>query len=162
MAVQRESAVAVSRDYSPARAALYGAIAGLIGGIVFGMMMMMMMPGMMEMIGSIITRQPNFALGWVYHLFNSAFIGALFGLIFGRLATSYGAGLLWGVIYGFIWWILGPLILMPLLLGMNEMIFAINNDTLMSLVGHLMFGVITGLAFVFIRDRAASPSERAA
>ncbi len=38
-------------------------------------------------------------------------------------------------------------------LGMTQMVFAINNDTLMSLMGHLIFGVITGVSFVFLKER---------
>lgn len=52
-----------------------------------------------------------------------------------------------------IWWVLGPLILMPLMLGMPNMMFNINSDALMSLMGHVIFGVITGLGYVFLRDR---------
>ncbi len=137
-----------------------GAVAGVIAGLAFGVMMQVMtaptpdggaMP-MMAMVAMVV-RSDSLAAGWVYHLFNSAVIGAIFGLALGRLATNYGMGAVLGAVYGFIWWILGPLILMPLFLGMNEMMFAINNDTLMSLVGHLMFGVITGVTYVFIRDK---------
>jgi hypothetical protein len=160
MATERgfTEAVRPAREYSVGRSVLYGALAGVVAGIIFGMMMILMMPGMLEMIGSIITRQPNFGLGWIYHLFNSAFIGAVFGLVvaLAKLSLNYGTGALWGAAYGFIWWILGPLILMPLMLGMTQMVFAINNDTLMSLVGHLVYGVITGVGFVFLRDRLAS------
>ncbi|HET9494616.1 MAG TPA: hypothetical protein VFR15_10325 [Chloroflexia bacterium] len=146
-----------TREYSAGRSALYGALAGIVAGIIFGMMMVMVMPGTMEMIGSIITRQPDLVLGWIYHLFNSALIGAIFGLVvaLAKVSLSYGTGALWGAVYGFIWWILGPLILMPLLLGMTHMVFAINNDTLMSLVGHLVYGVLTGVGYVFLRDRFA-------
>lgn len=139
------------------RSILYGAVSGIVGGIVFGMMMMMAMPMMMPMIGKIIGME-NLMGGWLYHLFNSAVIGAIFGLgVYAlRASLSYGTGALWGAVYGMIWWVLGPLVLMPLMLGMSNMMFNINGDSLLSLMGHAIFGVITGLAFVFLRDRATA------
>ncbi len=40
-----------------------------------------------------------------------------------------------------IWWVLGALPLMPLRLGMPE--FEINTTTMQSLMGHLLFGLVT-------------------
>jgi F0F1-type ATP synthase assembly protein I len=100
-------------------------IAGLLAGVVFGIMMQMMsaptpdggrMP-MMAMIGQIVG-SPTPAAGWLYHLFNSAVIGAIFGWLFGHRVHGYGSALGFGAAYGFVWWIVGGLILMPLLLGM--------------------------------------------
>jgi hypothetical protein len=61
-------------------------VAGLIGGVVFGMMMHMMMAptpdgGQMPVIAMVgqIVGSPTVGVGWVYHLFNSALIGAIFG-----------------------------------------------------------------------------------
>ena len=157
MAVDRNN-TRTTREYaqptSIGRSLLYGAAAGIASGIVFGLMMMMVMPGMMPMIGRIVGME-NLAGGWLYHLFNSAVIGGIFGLAVSvlRASLSYGTGALWGAVYGMIWWVLGPLVLMPLLLGMPEMMFNINTDSLMSLMGHVIFGVITGLGYVFLRDR---------
>src|SRR5687768_6352435 len=100
-------------------------IAGLIAGVVFGVgMQMMTVPtpdggrmSMMTMVANIV-KSDSLGVGWVYHLFNSAVIGALFGLLLGQQTLTYGTGLVWGAIYGFAWWVLGGLILMPLLLGM--------------------------------------------
>ncbi|MCA1850741.1 MAG: hypothetical protein LC672_06760, partial [Acidobacteria bacterium] len=100
-------------------------MAGLIAGVVFGMMMQMMsaptpqggqMP-MMQMVAMVV-RSDSMVVGWLYHLFNSAVIGALFGLALGGRAQSYGAGLGWGALYGLFWWVLGGQILMPVFLGM--------------------------------------------
>src|SRR2546428_13481690 len=97
-----------------------GVIAGLIAGIVFGMMMQMMsaptpqgghMP-MMQMVAMVV-RSDSIAVGWLYHLFNRAVIGAIFGLVLGGRTSSNGAGLGWGALYVFCWWILGAWVLMP-------------------------------------------------
>ena len=75
-------------------------------------------------------------VGFVYHMFNGVIIGALFGLIFGTLSHTYGQGALFGLVYGVIWWVLGPMILMPLLLGMGLQFAAAFTPTmLISLLG---------------------------
>src|SRR5215211_4302061 len=93
-----------------------GIIGGVVGGIVFGALMAMM--GMLPMVASIVGSK-SAVVGFVYHMFNSVVIGALFGLILGILSRTYGPGALFGLLYGVVWWVLGPMILMPLLLGMG-------------------------------------------
>jgi hypothetical protein len=139
-------------------------IGGLIGGVVFGMGMQMMIAptpeGMqMSMMGMVakIVKSDSLVVGWIYHLFNSAVIGAIFGWLLGGRITGYGSGLGWGAIFGVFWWILGAQILMPILLGMPA--FASLTMPLMlmvgmgSLIGHLMFGLILGAVFVWLTER---------
>lgn len=139
-----------------------GAVAGIGGGVAFGLMMQMMtaptpdggeMP-MMAMVAMVV-RSDSLLIGWVYHLFNSAVIGALFGFLLGSRVHSVAAGLAWGAVWGVIWWVLGGLILMPMLLGMEP--FAalrmppMRPVAMGSLVGHLLYGVILGWLFVQLR-----------
>lgn len=132
-----------------------GIVAGLIGGIIFGIMMQMMtaptpeggqMP-MMAMVAKVV-RSDSVAVGWLYHLFNSAVIGGIFGWLLGTRSHSFGAGLGWGAVYGFAWWITGGLILMPLLLGMPPFaplqMAPMRPVAMGSLVGHLIYGVVLG------------------
>ena len=58
-----------------------------------------------------------------------------------------------GLVYGAVWWVLGGLLIMPLWLGMPA--FQIGEPQLWSLVGHLLYGMVTGLAF-----RALAPAGR--
>lgn len=140
-------------------------VAGLIGGVVFGMMMQMMtaptpdggqMP-IMAMIGQIVG-SPTVGVGWVYHLFNSAVIGAIFGWLLGDRVHGFASALRWGAGYGFVWWILGGLILMPILLGMPAfaplMMPPMRMVAMGSLVGHLIFGLILGGTFAWLRTGA--------
>ena len=126
-----------------------GIVSGLLAGVVFGIMMQMInaptpeggqMP-MMAMVAMVV-RSGSIAIGWLYHLFNSAIIGALFGWLFGSRSHNYGPGLAWGATYGFAWWILGALILMPLLLGMAPfaplLMVPMQPVAMGSLMGHLM------------------------
>ena len=55
--------------------------------------------------------------------------------------------------YGVLWWVLGALILMPALLGMFQMIFVIEQMQWMSLLGHIIFGEVLALSFVWLYGR---------
>jgi uncharacterized membrane protein YagU involved in acid resistance len=128
-----------------------GVVGGVAGGLVFGAMMAMM--GMLPMVASVVGSQSP-VVGFLYHMFNSVIIGAVFGLVFGVLSRNYGQGALFGLIYGVIWWVLGPMILMPLMLGMGlQFGAAFTPPMLMSLVGHLAYGLITGLVYVAYSKR---------
>lgn len=129
-------------------AGIYG---GLIAGLVFGAMMGMM--GMLEMVARVV-RSDSALVGFFYHLLNSAVIGALFAPLLGRVSTDKLKGLGFGLFYGVIWWFLGPLILMPLLLGMGTMLSPQGMQmALPSLAGHLIFGGILGVLYpVFARE----------
>lgn len=117
-----------------------GAAGGLAGGVVFGAMMQMM--GMVAMIGGLVG-QPDPAVGWLVHLVIAALLGLGYALTFGLSDHSWSRGALFGLLYGAIWWVLGPLLLMPLLMGMPP--FQIDQQAVMSLVGHGMYGLVLGL-----------------
>jgi hypothetical protein len=148
------------------------AVAGVIAGLVFGLMMQMMMAPtpageqmpMMAMVAKVV-RSDSLAVGWLYHLFNSAVIGALFGWIAGDRIHGYPAGFLWGAGYGLLWWVLGGLILMPLLLGMQA--FAplamdqMRPVAMGSLVGHIIYGLVLGGGFIFLSHHRASTLRHA-
>lgn len=147
-----------------------GILAGLLAGVIFGMMMTMMtaptpdggrMP-MMAMVAQVVGSD-SLAIGWVYHLFNSAVIGAIFGWLLGRGEVGYGGGLAKGIGYGIFWWILGGLILMPVLLGMGAFaplqMAPMRPVAMMSLIGHVIYGGILGLVYAGLRGR--KPSQRA-
>ena len=135
---------------STGRLIVQGAVAGLAGGVVFGVMMGMM--GMLPMVGSLVG-MPNAIVGTIVHLAISAFIGAVYALVIARFPNTPSVALVGGVVNGFAWWILGALLLMPLLLGMSDMVFAIGQPQWMSLLGHLIYGVITALVLMGLRRR---------
>ena len=76
------------------------------------------MMGVLPMIGKMIG-QPTVLAGWAVHLFISAAIGGSFGLLLGGYAHNLARSLKAGFAYGALWWLLGPLTLMPLFLGMG-------------------------------------------
>jgi hypothetical protein len=58
------------------------------------------------------------------------------------------------LVYGIIWWVLGPLVIMPMMMGMGvQFAAAFTGPMLMSLMGHLIYGALTGLGFVWYRQR---------
>jgi uncharacterized membrane protein YagU involved in acid resistance len=150
---------------------LAGAIAGVAAGVPFGALMQVMtaptpdgggMP-MMAMVAMVV-RSQSLSIGWLYHLFNSAVIGALFAMMLGARAQGYARGLGWGAAWGAVWWVLGGLVLMPVFLGMPP--FAALRIPPMrpvaagSIVGHLIYGLILGGLYVRMRGSRA-PSDAA-
>jgi uncharacterized membrane protein YagU involved in acid resistance len=127
-----------------------GILAGLVGGLAFGIMMAVM--GMLPMVAMLVGSD-NAVVGFLVHMLISAFIGAVYGLVAIRLPEGWGITVAAGAVYGVIWWVLGALVMMPLMLGMAEMVFAVGEMQWWSLVGHLIYGVITAVAFVQLKQR---------
>jgi uncharacterized membrane protein YagU involved in acid resistance len=127
-----------------------GLIAGLGGGVVFGMLMAMM--GMLPMVAMLVKSQSPI-VGLIVHLGISAFIGAVYGLFAGQLPRRWGVATIAGLIYGVIWWVLGALIAMPLGLGMTQMVLVILQTQWYSLMGHLIYGIVTALLFIPLSKR---------
>jgi uncharacterized membrane protein YagU involved in acid resistance len=125
-----------------------GVVAGLAGGIVFGILMTMM--GMMPMIAMMIGSS-SAAVGWLVHLAISAFYGLLFAEIVPPTVGT-GATLGWGAVYGIVLWVIGPLLIMPAILGMP--LFMFNATTMMSLMGHLSYGLIVAGVLLPLRRRS--------
>lgn len=131
-----------------------GAIAGLAGGAVFGVMMSMM--GMIGMIGGLLGEgmMGNIPVSWIVHLIISAIIGAGFGFVASYVGPSLGTLIGAGLGYGLLWWILGPLIIMPSMMGMGLQLSGEGiANALPSLWGHLIYGGITGFTYHWLTNR---------
>ena len=128
-----------------------GVYGGVAGGVAFGGMMGMM--GMLTMIGSMVGSSSAW-VGFVVHMMISGAIGGTFGAVvdLSGLRANVGAGLAYGVM----WWVLGPLTLMPAFMGMG---FGVNwnvaamSEAMPSLVGHLVFGAILGVTVRWLDGR---------
>ena len=144
------AAVNGERDRSLVPSLIAGGIAGLGGGVVFGIMMAMM--GMLPMVAMLIKSQSAF-IGFLVHMVISTGIGGFYGLVAHRLPKAIGAAIVAGAVNGVVWWVLGALTLMPLLLGMGEMVLKIGQAQWLSLVGHLIYGIVTGLLFIPVSKR---------
>lgn len=133
-----------------------GIVGGIAGGVLFGLMMQAM--DMLPMV-AMLAQSKSVGLGWVVHLVISVVFGVVFALVLGPTVTSYGRGLVAGAAYGVVAWVIGALVVMPLWLGMSQMVFAIGGDQVMSLVGHLVFGIALGLVYRRQTSGEANPSS---
>jgi uncharacterized membrane protein YagU involved in acid resistance len=144
------STMDIQKTGSPAKLTTSGAIAGLVGGLVFGVMMGMM--NMLPMVGTLVA-QENAVIGFVVHMAISAVIGAIYGFVIGRFPNNAKTALVGGIVNGVVWWVLGALILMPLFLGVTQMIFVIGQMQWMSLLGHVIYGLVTAFVFIPLANR---------
>jgi hypothetical protein len=148
-----------------------GIVAGLLAGVVFGVMMHLISTPMamggrtpMIMMMARVVRSDSFVAGWIYLLVSSVLMGGIFGIVLGHRATRIGGGLAWGALYGVLLWVLGALVLMPLLLGME--VFApmtmasMRPGTWQSLGAHVLSGMILGGAFAGLYGRHSVVAPR--
>lgn len=128
-----------------------GIIAGLIGGVAIGFIMirMHMMAGVGSMFG-----MPNPLAGYIVHLILCGILGLIFALIFNSISNKFFQCTIWGVIYGICWWILGSLIIAPLMMGMTV---SMGSDrmghAIPMLVGDLVFGLVLGVCYYWMKSR---------
>lgn len=148
MTVPMQQATGANAPQAMTKTVTNGVIAGLGGGAVFGIMMGMM--DMLPMVGMLVG-QANAVIGFGVHMAISAVIGAIYGVVMSRVAGA--PAWLAGLINGVVWWVLGALILMPLMLGMSEMVFSVGGPQMMSLAGHVLFGLVTAYLFAFLARR---------
>ncbi len=131
---------------------LRGAFAGLLGGSVFGIWMAE--KGALVAIASM-AGGSSLVLGLVMHLVMSMGIGASFAVLFFRLAVGLIPSILWGLVYGFIWWFLGPLTLMSVMMGAGlQWTASAVAQTIPSLIWHLVFGGVLGVSYEALRSES--------
>lgn len=130
------------------RALGWGAAASVAGGLVFSVVMVEV--GFLPTVASLVGGTSPW-LGFAVHAAISTLIGMTYGILFRNEAPNFGSGIAWGLVYGLVWWFLGPLTLLPALLG-----GAVSWTTkaahlfLPSLVGHLFYGAVTAVVFLLL------------
>ncbi len=117
----------------------YGMIGGIIGGAAFGILMQL--AGIMTTYATIIGGSKDID-AWFIHILVSAVLGALYGYSVYRVSKSWLIG---GLLFGFALWILGSLIVKPILMG--NALFTFDAQTWWALLGSLIYGVITSGIF---------------
>ncbi len=130
-------------DLHLSRRVTAGVIGGIAGGLVFGVIMAV--SGILPMVGAMVGSSSAWA-GFGVHMVISILIGLGLTVPFAGLLGSYGRGVLVGLGYSAIWWVLGALAIMPAVLGMP--LFMINTMAGMSLIGHLAYGLVLSLVAV--------------
>ncbi|TAA73363.1 hypothetical protein [Planococcus salinarum] len=118
-------------------------IGSTVAGVLFGIYMQV--TGMIPVLASLVGSE-SLLVGWTIHMM----ISWTFGLGYGAMTLLSSRYYLLGVVHGVLIWVIGPLLVMPLMMRMGPMfgqMFA--GAQLMSLVTHLAFSLI--LAAVFSR-----------
>jgi len=124
----------------------WGSAAGFSGGLVA--LPLMIQSGVLTKLAGLDSGLPA-ALGICVHLVLSTFIGATYGVLFRGETSNVVYGSLWGSVFGLIWWYAGPLTLLPLIrTGECDWRPEAAAALLPSLVGHLVFGLVTANVFL--------------
>jgi uncharacterized membrane protein YagU involved in acid resistance len=133
------------------RALGQGAAAGVAGGAIFTAVMFQVgfLPQVASLVGSG-SAWTGFGVNFVIGLL----VGMSYGLLFRRQSFDLSSALGWGLAYGFLWWIFGPLTLMPVLLGSTPQWDAVAAaGAFPALVGHLGYGAALGVVFYLLEAR---------
>ena len=129
----------------------WGALASLLGSLLFSLIMAAV--GFLPTVAAIV-HGVSPLLGFGVHLIIGALIGMSYGLLFWQEAPNFGSGIAWGLVYGLVWWFLGPLTILPILLGGTfQWTTAVAGSFLPSLIGHLIYGAATALVFLALERR---------
>lgn len=129
----------------------WGGLAGLVGGLVASPVMAA--TGILPKIAGLDTSFGGIR-GLAIHLLVSVGIGMAYGLLFRNEAPSIGLGVPWGFLFGVIWWYVGPLTLLPLILtGVYDWRASAAAALLPSLIGHLIYGGTTAFTFLLLERR---------
>lgn len=81
-------------------------------------------------------------------------IGVSYALFFRGRSYDLVSGVGWGLSYGFFWWVLGALTLLPVLLGQPpRWEAAAIAAAFASLIGHLAYGAGLGTVYAWLEHR---------
>jgi hypothetical protein len=123
----------------------------VVGGVLFGLLLAFSggLPQVVRLTGG-----ASPVTAFLVHLLISALIGMSYGAFFRREASNWEASAGWGLLYGLVWWYLGPLTLLPILLGEPCTWTAADADAALPwLIGHLLYGTVTALVFFRLERR---------
>lgn len=128
-----------------------GALASVLGGLAFSAVMLA--TGALPVVASLVGGASPI-LGFIVHMLIAAIIGMTFGVLFQRESPNALSAVLWGLLYGLMWWFIGPLTLLPALLG-APLAWSLASATaaLPSLIGHLLYGGATAAVFINLERR---------
>jgi uncharacterized membrane protein YagU involved in acid resistance len=128
-----------------------GTLAGLVGGLLFTPIWLHadFFPTVAKIVGGSST-----ATGILLHLVFAVLIGASYGVLFRRQSFDLGSAIGWGAAYGFCWWNLGSLTLLPTFIGAPLRWDAdAAAGAFPGLVGHLVYGTSLGVAYYLLEAR---------
>jgi uncharacterized membrane protein YagU involved in acid resistance len=125
-----------------------GAVGSIGGGLLFSIVLLMIgaLPKVATLVGS-----SSVIIGFLINMVISTAIGMSYGVLFRYEAPDFGSGVAWGLVYGLIWWFIGPMTLMPILAGERFSWTTGTADMLLpALIGHLIYGAATAIFFLLL------------
>ncbi len=129
----------------------WGAGASLLGGVFFGLLLAFS-GGLARVVPLAGGASP--AAAFLVHLLISVLIGMSYGVLFRREASNWESSVAWGLLYGLIWWYIGPLTLLRIFLGEPCLWTTADAGTALPwLTGHLLYGATTALVFFRLEQR---------
>lgn len=132
------------------QAGIVGGLGGICGSWVFirGIGAAQFFPLVAGLMGS-----NSMVVGTILHYAIGATIGISFGLLFYRDALGAGSGIVWGMNYGLLWWIIGALTLMPWFLGLKtrpDWSLTAARTAFPGLVAHMLYGALVGFFYALV------------
>ena len=122
-----------------------GALAGLIGAALLGVMLNAQ--DQLLVLAATVDNGSH-AVAWLTTLLIGLLAGILFALLYPRPTDGAGAGLVRGMVYGFFWWVVGGLTVVPLIGGSGlTWPLAEVRDVFVTLPAYLLFGA--GVALIY-------------
>jgi hypothetical protein len=130
----------------PTAAALHGATAGLLGAAGLALLPRAVTAGVPTPAAAVLC-----AAGLA--------VGLPYGVLFRRLDADLVTALGWGLSYGFLWWALGPLTLLPVIAGEGTRWSAAEAaGAFGALPALLLYGTCLGLGFHLLQTRYRGPA----
>ncbi len=128
---------------------LLSVLAGGISGVIAGLLYFILLNNMG--MSPLLSPNPT-TLDLPLHLLVSGLGGVVFYLTFGQLVTSPGAGMVWGVSFGLLLWLIGPVTLFPIVRGMSVSLSSSAATVLFPLlIGRVVsYGAVLGVLFPII------------
>ena len=130
------------------QALVVGGVGGLLGAWVFlwGIETAGFFPVVAGMVG-----MGSPTAGGLLHYLIGLVIAMTFALLFHRDVGGTGSALIWGMGYGVLWWILGPLTLLPLFTHSPvQWTVEAARANYSSLVAHLLYGAVVGWVYAVV------------
>ena len=134
-------------------------VAGMTGGVAFALLAVRAAPEQIEKVALLYGMEGSPATGLYVHLIHSFAVGMVYAWIVGfetvrAFATRMTTGVVVGVTFGLLLWLVAASVLMPLWLGaVTSRSPPVPDFDRIFLAGHVVYGIILGAGYPFVLSR---------
>lgn len=160
MGTDTQSSTATGIETAETNPWIAGGIGGLVGAVVFGGMIQATMPPIITHAIPALWGLSGLAAGWAVHLVDGVVFGLAFAVVventlLRRYAGELRSGWLVGAAWGVVLWALAAGVVMPIWLSAVGFPAApaLPNRNPATLPGHVVYGLLLGLVYAFVRSR---------